>query len=175
MTSPPSELPRQSAPALALCPLCGHGLTPGMERCSECATPRTDFASLMTRGRQDRRIALVAFSLAASPWVTQAWLLGMLVVARLELGRWPIRSGADDPKGIPIVSGMMTVGAILLLALPALALATLMLLLLLAARRAKGPRIGSVWIPAGLAIAGWFAGFTLLRLDPAQALYWFMD
>lgn len=163
----------QDAPAP--CPLCGHGLTAGMERCSECATPRAEFAGLATRGRQDRRIALVAMALSAGPWVMEAWLLAMLAVARLELGRWPIRSGADDPKGIPIVSGMMTMGAILLMALPAAALATLTLLVLLAVRRMKGPRVGAVWIPAGLAIAAWIAGFTLLRLDPAQALYWFMD
>jgi len=55
-------------------------------------------------------LACMAAMGAAWPFVLAAWLYAVLGIARLVLGRWPAQSGADDPKGIPIVGPMYMSG-----------------------------------------------------------------
>jgi hypothetical protein len=107
---------------------------------------------------------------ASWPLACLAWLNLMLLAARLELGRWPSRYGADDPKHIPVVASMMMiVGGLLLPALPLSAIA--LLALVLGAREARyGPylRGAAAWVL-------WCAGLVLLLADPTKVLAWFLD
>jgi hypothetical protein len=93
----------------------------------------------------------------------------MLLVARIELGHWPSRYGADDPKRISVVASMMIVEGVLLPTLPLSAIA--LLALVLGAREARyGPylRGTAAWIL-------WCAGLILLLADPTRVLSWFFD
>lgn len=164
-----------SVPILDPCPRCRHGLVPSMVRCSECGTDRAAFAGLIRHGRRDRRIARLAVACAAWPWVLEAMLLVLLCIARLELGRWPHRMGMDDPKGIEVVGLFMAPVYLWMMAMPLMALATVLLLAMLGVRRGLGPRIGRVWPLVVLAAGMWVVGFVLVRWDPAEALVWFMD
>src|SRR5262245_52788825 len=96
------------------CPECGRGFDPA------------DTASFLgdeELKRQRRRRAWIGWAAtigASWPLVLFAWLHLMLVVARLVLGRWPHRTGRDDPKFIEIVGEMHAVGILAMLALPLL-------------------------------------------------------
>jgi hypothetical protein len=163
------------------CLNCGYkldGLNAGA--CPECAfpfdpgDPRTYTSGPWPqRARRWWRIALVA----GSGWLLGMVLLinGLLVVARVVLGRWPARYGADDPKGIPIV-GVLHDGILLLGLLFPVAVIASLGALVTAPHPVLGPR---PWRRAAIAIAGsaglWTAGYVLARLDPAHAGVWFMD
>ena len=102
------------------------------------------------------------------PLLLHAWLLLMLLVARLVLGRWPHRFGGDDPKSISLVREMHWVGMFAVLALPLMVLGGLVAL---AAVTALDWRMGVRRLI--LIIAVW--AVLLVVGDPAQVGVWFMD
>ena len=154
------------------CSGCGYALS-GLAHhaCPECGRefnsrdPATYSATPGPRASSSRKIINV--SAVAWPCVVQLLALGLLVIARLELGRWPHRLGMDDPKGIPVVSSLMVVvwGAALLM--PVSFVATLALVINALFRRS--------WRTAAAIAATWLSGVALLYSDVAHAWTWFMD
>lgn len=143
-------------------------------RCPECGT--TDWAAEQ-RDTTWRWLKWVSLAAMLTPVAAIVLVHIMLVVARLQLGRWPGRHGADDPKSIPFVNDLHTLTS--LVVFPGLAFALplstcITFSSLVSATwpvRLSHPRI----VAAGATVAAWMACYIFVRLDPAQAFVWFRD
>jgi hypothetical protein len=141
------------------CPECGQKFDP---------RDRATYGPILSRRLPRRWLFWVCPIAAAAPLWVHAWLHLMLIVARLELGRWPHRGGADDPSCIPWVNAMHALGWLGILASPVLiplGVAGLAFLFVYEPVRAL--------VLAGIVGLCWAA--TFLLGDPAQVWVWFMD
>lgn len=94
----------------------------------------------------------------------------LLVLARVTLGRWPIRGGAHDPKSLPIVEWFFLPVALSPLLVPIGALIFITALVLAIRDRSLRELIAAALLVL-LSIAVWAVAIR----DPALALYWFFD
>lgn len=162
-----------SADFVKVCPCCGYQVGTTASVCPECGTPRERFAAMQRSRRRHAWLRGIALLLAAWPLFLQATLLALLCLARLQLGRWPNRVGADDPKGIPVVGVLVWPVLMMIVALIPAGMISLGLLGYLTMRRGEaGPGIARVWLVAAALAA---LGFALLILDPARAGEWLLD
>jgi hypothetical protein len=103
------------------------------------------------------------------PIALHLWLHMTLIVARLQLGRWPHRWGMDDPKYIPIVAELHTPLYLLLLfvtpVFPILVICTLAGALL------RDWRLGLLMLWISVVVWG---GLYVIG-DPAEVWVWFFD
>lgn len=158
------------------CRVCGYSLEGLSTRvCPECSTT-FDPADPLTLAPTDRerfwnKPEFYATVSAAVPWTLLVSTHGMLVTARMVLGRWPNRMGMDDPKGIQGLWPLHVVAFIAFLALMPSAFTTMVSAIAIVAKR--GMSTGLKW--ALWLIASWVVAWTILRQDPAQAFVWFMD
>ena len=111
---------------------------------------------------------LLYAGLALWPLLLDAYVHALLLVARLELGRWPHRMGADDPKGIPLVSTLCIPAWTAMYLSPLLFGASLIILLRIALFNGRLAVALLPLVPAGLVLP-------FLIGDPARAWVWFMD
>lgn len=158
------------------CRDCGYSLV-GLDArvCPECSAA-FDPANPLTMAPTGReriwyRPEFYALVSAAVPWTLLLSLYGMLVTARIVLGRWPNRMGMDDPKEIPGLLPFVVVAWMTFLTLMPSAFATMIAAIVIAAKRGIGPGLKwSLWL-----IASWVIAWTILRQDPARVFVWFMD
>lgn len=157
-------LPAAALQQPGLCPECGARFDP--------ADPAT-YDNTPQGTRFPLSLRVLRWVAAATPASGAAWCLLTLAVARIQLGRWPHRYGADDPKYIPLVSDMMVVGCTWFLWVPLSGVLVVTLALTdLGSRRAGDPR---PLRRSAAIIALWCAGFLLLVADPGTTLVWFAD
>lgn len=157
-----------------LCLGCGYSLQ-GLDRnsCPECARafdPSDPTTFDVKSSSIWRRHALLV--LLAPPWIAVIGGHSALVMARLQLGRWPHRDGLDDPKYIP---GVMYFGWVwfagLVLTFPCL-VATVVAVF--------GPRpryslCASRELSVLLIGIAWAAALILLFADFARVGVWLLD
>lgn len=145
-----------------VCPECGRGFDPG------------DRATFRPHERQlgvERCLEGALIGVSASMLLANVGVHVMLIAARVSLGRWPHRGGADDPKGIAGIGVLYVLIAILLNAAIFAVFPAVTLAIALAVHRAWGRLKRSVLL--GLVL--WLSGFALWWWDPAQAWYWYHD
>lgn len=85
--------------------------------CPECGAVVDPAAAPAGSGREStaRMLFWIAGVLALTPLAAHAMAHLALIVARVELGRWPHRMGRDDPKGIDAAEPFMSLAFLLLL------------------------------------------------------------
>lgn len=143
-------------------------------RCPECATafdpadPATFDAGPVVRG--NGTLVRIQLTGAALMLVFPVLVHISLIAARLSLGRWPQRWGADDPKGVPGIGGLLALATLGLFLFPVGAVVTLITPCVAVATR-KG---GAFWKLIAIGLIGWMS-LVLARLDPAEAMVWFFD
>jgi hypothetical protein len=142
------------------CPECGRAFDP--------ADPKT----YGPRGLNwfDRHLLHLSLIASAMPLVWLVLLHVNLVAARITLGRWPNRSGADDPKhigGLAEAAYMLTVTAWLLIPIGIICNVVLVL-----AGAARGR-----WRTVAFIFAVFFSIWAVVIAigDPADAILWFFD
>lgn len=142
---------------LVTCPECGRNVDP-----AECETER-DYSG--------PALGVVAFVLSAAPLAAHAMGYVILVAARLELGRWPRRTGLDDPTELDSVWPLMIVSFFLILMAGAGPVMWPALLL------GMGLARDWVWLRRALVapVVIWCIGVLLMRWDPAEVWVWLMD
>jgi hypothetical protein len=141
------------------CPECGTEFDPGDSETYNSS--RGDIHA--ARGRR-----ILKWVCAATPLAGAALCLLTLVVARLQLGRWPHRGGMDDPKSIPFVPGMMALSCLWILWVPVSGV----IVVRMALRDYHNGR--PLW-PGAVTLALWCLGLLLLLADPGDTFTWFAD
>lgn len=157
------------------CGKCEYDLSgiSNLVRCPECGT--TDWTP-RPLDQSWRWLKWVSLAATLTPVASILLVHIMLVAARLQLGRWPGRYGADDPKSIPFVSDLHTLTSfVIFLGIP-LAISLSMCIPLSGAIWAKSIRLPRSRLDAAkMSMAVWTACYIFIRLDPAEAFVWFMD
>jgi len=147
--------------------------TPTSQVCPECGAADWGVRPDVFTWTPAQKLSLL---LACLPMLWFAYLHVMLIVARLELGRWPSRWGADDPYGIPLVRELGALGAILMLAVWVAPVVNMGLLILCFADAWKRrPRLRNTAIAAVASISLWIGAYVLIRWDPTEVVVWFLD
>lgn len=156
-----------------LCRGCGYSLK-GLDRncCPECARAfdASDPSTFDAKNHSIwRRHALV---LLAPPWLAVIGGHAALVLARLQLGRWPHRGGLDDPKYIP---GVMYFGWVwfagLILTFPCLVVTIVAIF----RPRPRYTLCANRELSTLLIGVAWTGGLTLLFADFARVGSWLLD
>lgn len=142
--------------------------------CPECEQPfdPSDAATFdrIPHGEGVRQsLTKVWIAAAIWPWVVNALAHVLLLVARLELGRWPHRFGMDDPKSIPWVRLLVYPLTLTFLFLwPS----GVVLCLCSCLVRGRWQRVASLVL---ISWTIWLTGYIMMNLDPAQVWVWIMD
>jgi len=148
-----------------VCPECGRPFDPD----DPASYARSRFQ--VNDERRARRLEICTIGLSLIPLIANGFALFALVLARLSLGRWPHRTGGDDPYGI---DGLWVFDDlplyILTLAFPT-ALLALVLCCFIAGHRAWR-RLGRGF---GLGVTLWLCGAGLFIWDPSGAWSWLSD
>ncbi|MFG0284625.1 MAG: hypothetical protein ACF8R7_09410 [Phycisphaerales bacterium JB039] len=147
------------------CPECGRAFDAGDSR----TFSRERHSQLRDRRARPCEIALIAA--ATTPLVANLMAHAALVAARVSLGRWPHRFGADDPKGVAGIGLFYGLAMLALLASPVAALVGLLMAALLVVDRAWVRLLRGGLIAACL----WGFGILLTQGDPAQVWVWLFD
>lgn len=122
--------------------------------------------------RPSRALGLAAGLAAAYPLLLLGALYGQWLLSWWMLGHQPV-SSLDDPKFIDGASWMHPVtGLALLGSVPAGAGALALNAIYIALRR---PPVIAALLRIGLVVALWVGTLLLLRWDPGEVLYWWLD
>lgn len=157
------------------CAKCDYDLS-GLEepiRCPECGARDRRPAPDAAWWRRLERAGLIA---ALFPLLLPVVLHVMLLLARMELGRWPHRFGRDDPKFIPVVGQLHSLVIILTLLLPIALLVGVVFIpglyvRAMIQRTSYGPPTRAFL----LSLVAWGLLVVLVRFDPADVIVWFLD
>lgn len=149
-----------------------RGLPAG--ECPECAArfDPDDPATFDAAGVDAAARVLVRLQFVSAALMLASPVLGhvMLLVARVSLGRWPSRSGADDPRTIAGLGVLYWVTTVALVFAPLGAAGTVALPIIAAATR----RGVVFWRLVLIGLVGW-AGFAVMLVDPAGTAAWIGD
>jgi len=159
------------------CRACGYklvGLPAGP--CPECAAPFDPAVPASFRATErplwPRWFAAACVLVCTGPLAHIALIHLALVGARITLGRWPNRMGADDPHDLTGLGFVLYCIAMFSIVLMPASLGA-GVIGLVAALRSRNTALGPLIFVTLL--ASWFLTMLMALLDPAQAIVWFRD
>jgi hypothetical protein len=123
------------------------------------------------RDRASRWLEWMLIASGAVPLVANVFGMLSLLIARVTLGRWPMRGGADDPSSVPGIGLIGVIGIVLVLLMFPSMVGACMFAGALLMRQAfeRAARGGAI------ALVLWVCGAALVIRDPAEVWMWLFD